>query len=541
MPRPSLRSPAAAVFAASAFMAVAGNVPLWRELDALGLVQGREGWLLSFALAGMVAFVMAALLSLFAWRTTLKPLIVLLLFATALTSHFMLRYHVVIDDTMLVNALQTDAREAAGLLDWELLPALLLLWIVPAWIVWRWPLQFRGWKSQGLRNIVAAVASLALAVGLVLLAFQPFSSTMRNHRELRYLLNPLNTLYAAGMLAAAPLQRDRLPLQPLGQDAKLATSRTGRPALFVLVLGETGRSGNFGINGYARATTPELKSLAVATFRNAWSCGTSTAASVPCMFSHRGREAFASREHDDENLLDVLQHAGLAVLWIDNQAGCKGVCDRVAHVSTARENDAALCRGGECYDEIMLQGLDARIAQLPPERRARGVVLVMHQMGSHGPQYWKRSPAAFKRFQPECRSANLQDCTRAEVVNAYDNTVAYTDHMLASTIRWLQAQGGYDTALLYVADHGESLGEGNLYLHGLPYGIAPDVQKHVPWVTWLSPGFQSRSGVTMECLRTRSGAAVSHDDLFHSVLGLMQVSTSAYRRSRDAYAGCGAA
>jgi len=163
---------------------------------------------------------------------------------------------------------------------------------------------------------------------------------------------------------------------------------------------------------------------------------------------------------------------------------------------------------------------------------------VMHQMGSHGPAYYERSPPAFKRFLPECTSSHLPDCSSEALRNAYDNTIAYTDHVLGSAIAWLQQRKDYDTALLYLADHGESLGENNLYLHGLPYAIAPDVQKHIPWITWLSPGFEQASGIPMACLRARAQTHVTHDNLFHSVLGLMQVRTSAYQRTLDAYAGC---
>jgi len=311
--------------------------------------------------------------------------------------------------------------------------------------------------------------------------------------------------------------------------------------MLVLVLGETGRNGNFGLNGYGRPTTPELAREDVASARHVTSCGTSTAASVPCMFSHLGRSGFDSRNQDFESLMDVLQHAGLAVLWIDNQSGCKGVCDRVPQVNTSSLQHPRLCPSGQCLDEIMLERLDERLKALPAERVARGVVLVLHQMGSHGPAYHLRSPPAFKRFLPECTSNNLQDCSQAELVNAYDNSIAYTDHFLAATIGWLKArQATFDTALLYVADHGESLGENNLYLHGMPFSLAPDVQKQVPWITWLSSGYQQRSSVAMDCLRARRDVPLSHDNYFHSVLGLMQVGTSAYDRHLDTYAPCAA-
>jgi lipid A ethanolaminephosphotransferase len=257
------------------------------------------------------------------------------------------------------------------------------------------------------------------------------------------------------------------------------------------------------------------------------------------MFSHLGREGYNAREGNSENLLDVLRHAGMGVLWIDNQpGGCKGVCDRVPTAGTATAQDPRFCEGGECHDAILLEGLDQRIAALPPQQRRRGVVVVLHQMGSHGPAYAQRTPAAFKRFLPECTSSHLPDCSPQGLRNAYDNTIAYTDHVLGSAIDWLRARDDFAGALLYVADHGESLGENNLYLHGLPYGLAPDVQKHVPWITWLSTAWEDQQHLGMACLRTRADARITHDNLFHSVLGLMQVATKVYRADLDTYAPC---
>jgi lipid A ethanolaminephosphotransferase len=531
--------PVLPVLAASLWMATVGNAPLWRELHGLGLLAAQSGWLLALSLAGVLAAALFALLSLVAWRPLLKPAIAFLLAATAFGAYFMWTFRVVIDNAMATNTLQTDWREARALLTPQLLLVAAIGWLLPAWLVWRAPIAYGPWKPRVLRNAGAAAAALLVAAGLVLLSFQPLASVMRNHKHVRYLLNPLNSLYALGYTAVG--EKRRPPgVVPLGTDARLAAT-AARPPLLVLVLGETGRAGNFGINGYPRDTTPELARTGAASFRNAWSCGTSTAASVPCMFSHLGREAFPSRERDSENLVDVLQHAGLAVLWLDNQpGGCKGVCDRVPTLNVSANKDPHLCANGECLDGILLKGLDRRIAAMPAERRARGVVLVMHQMGSHGPAYSLRSPPAFKRFQPECTSSHLPDCDVAALRNAYDNSIAYTDHVLGSTIEWLRGRADFDTALLYVSDHGESLGENNLYLHGLPYAIAPDVQKHVPWVTWLSPGFEQRAGVTIACLRGRADTPISHDHLFHSVLGLLQVSTQAYRRGLDAYAACAA-
>ena len=536
---PRFSNPVWLVLAGSLWMASAGNLPLWGELTQL-LKPGIAAWAFKGGMLVIIAASLVALLSLLAWRWTLKPVLIALLLAAASGAYFMTTYRVVIDSTMIVNAFQTDVREVRDLLSLKLAGFVLVLGVAPSIVIWRWPVAYGRWPRRLKQNLSFAVAAAVVAGLAVFASFNPLASTMRNHHKVRYLINPLNALYAAGVIAAKPLQRDESTLMPAGRDAQLAAAVPGlRPPLMMLVLGEAGRSGNFGLNGYGRDTTPELARQNVASFKEARSCGTSTAASVPCMFSSLGRVGFEARKNNAEGLLDVIQHAGLAVLWIDNQSGCKGACDRGPNVNTSNLQHPLLCPGGECYDGIMLEGLSERIAALPAERRAKGVVLVLHQMGSHGPAYHLRSPRAYKRFMPECSSNDLQNCTREELVNAYDNSIAYTDHFLASAIDWLKAQqSDWDPALMYVADHGESLGENNLYLHGMPYLIAPDVQKHVPWITWLSPGFEQRSAVTTACLRGDLQVQLSHDNYFHSVLGLLGVRSNVYQRQLDAYAPC---
>ncbi len=530
-----------AIVLASIWIATLCNLALWRQLGRLPEMDSARGVWFGIGFAVMIGAATSALLSTLAWRWTLKPAITLFLLTGAFGTYFMLSYGVVIDTPMMVNVLMTNPREVGDLLSWRMLGYVLVLALLPAVWLWRKPLKRLGLGRQLLSNIIVLIASCVVLVGVAAISFKDLSSAMRNHTQLRYLINPLNSFYALGDVAAKPLERNDTVLLPLGEDARLGASYTSqtKPPLLLLVLGETGRSGNFGLNGYARDTTPELARENVVSQRNAWSCGTSTATSVPCMFSNLGRAKFEDRKADHENLLDVLQHAGLAVLWIDNQAGCKGVCDRVPHVDTSALKVPGLCQDGECLDGVMLDKINERITALPAAARAKGVVLVMHQMGSHGPAYYKRSPAAYKKFLPECTTNNLQDCDRTQLVNAYDNTVLYTDHFLASCIEWLKTQEPqYSPAMIYVADHGESLGENNLYLHGLSYSIAPDVQKNVPWITWLSPSFERRTGITTACLKRHLDAHVSQDNYFHSILGLLDVKTSVYQRSMDFYAEC---
>jgi lipid A ethanolaminephosphotransferase len=546
MPADAGRRPVLVVWLIAFWLAGPGNLPLWQRIWTMD--ESISHRLVSIAGVGLVAaFAIVALLSLMAWPRVFRPVATALLLITAFNTHFMWQYGTVIDPTMLANVVHTDAREVRDLLSPALALTVLMVAGLPLWWLWRRPLDARHWLSQSGRNLVGAILGLALVVVVALLTYQSLASLMRNNKALRYMINPLNTVYAATRLAADQLPHQVRALQPLGEDARLGASydTQARPPLLLLVVGETARAQNWGLSGYARPTTPGLARWqtegALVNYANVQSCGTNTQVSLPCIFSALSREQGGDKTAQQENLLDVLQRAGLAVLWLDNQSVCKGVCDRVPNTTTRELSLPGLCEGGECFDAAMLQGLDERIAALDPARRARGVVLVMHQMGSHGPAYSRRTPTDHKPFMPECTSNTLSDCEPQQLVNAYDNTIAYTDRFLDQSLQWLQKtaqQGQYDTGLLYVSDHGESLGESGLYLHGVPYAFAPKEQTHVPMVSWLSPGLERRNGLKLDCMRGRSGEALSHDNYFHTVLGLMDVATKAYQPALDLLAPC---
>ena len=528
------------------WLSTVGNLPLWREMWALTDAHSLRTWLGLVGFAFIVLSATTVLLSLLVWPRWRKPAGVLLLMVAAANSYFMITYGVVIDPTMMANTVQTDVREVRDLLSGSMLVVLALGVVLPGWWWWRQPIQkLPARRLVGRQLGLAALAALVLLV-VVWASFQDLASTMRNHKSMRYMLNPFNTIYASTRLVVGQAAQVRQPLQPIGQDAVFAPATVAghKPPLIVLVVGETVRAANFGLAGYARDTTPQLRQLQgtgdLAYFSNVSSCGTNTQVSVPCMFSHLGREANAKNDIPYENLLDVLQRAGMQVLWLDNQSGCKGLCDRVPNANTLALKDPVLCPDGECFDEIMLRVLPERLAQLEKSgARANpaGTVVVLHQMGNHGPAYHKRTPADMKVYQPECRSNVLQDCPAQDIVNAYDNAVHYTDHLLAQTVRWLQSQPR-PTAMLYVSDHGESLGEKGLYLHGMPYMMAPKEQTHVPMVIWLSKPLQSQMKWDAHCWKKQASAPISHDQLFHSVLTLAQVKTRLQQPELDVFAGC---
>lgn len=521
------------VLAASLWMTLAGNSALWKKLASLGLMQSLSGLGFVLALGGLLLAALAGILALFAWKPALKPVLTVLLLVTAFASHFMNSFGIVIDPSMVTNAVQTDMREASALLNRGLVANVLFLALIPIWLIWRQPVAHEALGRQLWKNFAAVALSLVAIVALLALSYQSMASTMRNHKDLRYLLNPLAGVYSAARVALKPFELDPSVLHPIGENAKAAAAHPGeKPLTLLLVVGETARSDHFSLNGYARETNPELKKRDVISQQNAWSCGTSTAESLPCMFAHLAREDFNSRKMNYENLLDLLQKAGLNVLWVENQSGCKEVCNRVPRVEVT-----ATCGNVECFDEAMLDAVQKRLQAMDERQRSKGTVIVLHQMGSHGPAYYKRSPQAFKAFLPECTTNALKDCSQESVRNAYDNSIRYTDHFLARSIDWLKTHTD-NSALMYVSDHGESLGEANVYLHGLPYAFAPDTQKKVPWITWLSPEFERESRLSSECLRSRSGEQVTHDSYFHAVLGLAGVAAREYQPELDFYQPC---
>lgn len=543
----SLRQPAwhptALLLILATWLATIGNFPLWTALWKLPETHGLK----AIATLGILVLVILAatllLLSLLVWPRWRKPAGLLLLAVTASSSYFMASYGIVIDPTMVTNVVQTDAGEALDLLSWPLLVTLAIGVVLPGIWWWRQPVRPVGKVRLMAHQLGAALLGLLVAVALLWTSFQDVASLMRNHKQLRYMINPFNSVYAVGRVAVGRTAQAQKPLQPLGTDAQAAATGTDPESapLIVLVVGETARAANFGLGGYARDTTPRLKELQgqgdMVYFSNVSSCGTNTQASVPCMFSHLGKQGFEDSNDRYENLLDVLQRAGLAVLWMENQSGCKGVCERVPNVDTRALDVAGVCQDGQCLDEVMLHQLPQELAKLPAERRAKGTVVVMHQMGSHGPAYYKRSPQALKQFLPECTSHALQECPVEHIQNAYDNSLRYTDHFLADTVQWLQAQKR-PTALIYVSDHGESLGEKGLYLHGMPYRMAPVEQTHVPMLAWASKPLQRDMHWNMACLQARAAQPWSHDHLFHTLLGLARVRTSAQNADLDMLAGC---
>jgi len=530
-------TPLQLALAACIFIILTCNAPLWQLILSQPYESLLQQMLFSLAFFTLMLAVFLLFLSLLSWPRLIKPVLVLLLLCAALVSHFMSSYGILIDKVMIQNLFETDMAETADLINVQLLVHLLLAGLLPALF-----LATRPIRPQRIINLLGQQLACVLACCVLLglnaaLFYKDYSSLFRNHREIRNLAVPSNFIYYTSRFLTGAYDATSRPFEQLGLDAVRKppiNNSNGKPDLTIVVLGETARSMNFALNGYPRNTTPELAQLPVISFQNVEACGTSTAVSVPCMFSLMTQASFDNAaSHYQSNVLDILQRAGISLFWRDNNSGCKGVCSRIPHQSSDELGEQG-CNQEECFDMQLLTGLEQWLHDVDGD-----AVVVLHQQGSHGPAYYKRVPEDARVFTPVCNSNQLQTCNQADIVNAYDNTIVYTDRLLAQVIRFLQNQGNqFNTAMVYISDHGESLGENNLYLHGMPWLLAPDEQKRVPLITWLSEDFQTTHGLDAECLDSRRSEPLNHDYLAHSLLGLMRVQTSVYEPTLDLFAPC---
>ena len=509
------------------------NWPFLNQLQAK--IPGQ--FALQASLLGLLFLLNVLLVLLFSIKFTQKPALLMLFLLGAVSHYFISRFGIVIDRDMLQNAVETDIAEASAMLTPALLGSVSLQLIFPLlmcrWVQTPYPSALR-FAKQWLLLLVLVLSSI---VGLAALNRAEFTTFFRNFKEVKQYALPLSPLAATiSWSKAFAAEQFPTPFLMQGQDATQPFAvRTEKPRLIVLVLGETARARQFSLNGYPRQTNPQLSQLPVVSFANVSSCGTATAHSVPCMFSNMGREHYEEKiAKNSSNVLDILQYAAINVSWLDNNSGCKGVCERVDTQLLFKQQQNPLCKEGQCHDDILLQALEQELAT--PKSGDR--LIVLHQLGSHGPEYFKRSLPAQKQFLPECTDKQLQNCTQSSVVNAYDNSIVATDQLLAKIIRRLARQTDSAPAMLYLSDHGESLGENGVYLHGMPYWMAPATQTQVPMIWWMSEQYAAAQHLSKNCLGQQARQQLSHDHLFHSLLGLFKVRTELYRKELDLMQPC---
>jgi len=471
-------------------------------------------------------------LQLITWSKLARPLQTLLLFFAASGTYAINSFKVVIDTSQIQNLMETDRQEMLDLfLNINVLIYIVLLVILPSFFLWRTPVLAQSLAKQIKQKLAFVGISLTTIIAILAIFYVDYAAMFREHRNLRYLINPVNSVNAFYNYWHNHQPSETKTLVSYGTDARYIPNPQQKPILLVFVLGETARAQSFSLNGYERLTNPLLSKQQVINFSQVSSCGTATAVSLPCIFSGFTRKDYdENTAHHREGLLDIAKRAGYQVTWIENNSGCKGVCDRVEQYPLLEDKKALWCKDGECVDDLLLDTFKAYLAKAETSNRA----IFLHQEGSHGPAYYRRYPAAFEKFTPACNTNAIQGCSTQAVVNTYDNTILYTDYILSSVIDELKKyQDRYQIVFWYVSDHGESTGEHGLYLHGSPYFLAPSQQTHVPMLSWLSADFSQNQRSKSQCLQRQQHQALSHDNVFHTILGLLNIKTTVYQQNLD--------
>ncbi len=521
----------------SVFMISFANAAFWDLVLGIFRPDNLHNTAFVISVFVLLVFFVNILLTLVCHKYLAKPVIIFLLITASLIAYFMDSYGVVIDRTMLRNVIETNSREAFDLVSPRMFVYLLLLGVIPSAFVYRTEILYRPVVREVLGKLVVIAVGIAVIGGATYLFFKDYASLARNNKQVTHLINPVNFIQSSIQIIKREIRAGDRTIRPVGTDAVLdrQSVKSGKRNLVILVIGETDRASNHSLDGYKRNTNPLLSKEDITYFSNYYSCGTATATSLPCMFSHLDQDSFSVTEgRKYENLVDIFRRAGLDVLWRENNAGCKGICDRIETDDLSTEKDPEFCTSEGCYDEILLRGLDVYL-----QKTKRDVVIVLHMNGSHGPSYYKRYPAEFRVFLPECRTNQLQDCAQQDVINTYDNTILYADYFLSKVIDFLRQQSNdFNTAMIYSSDHGESLGENNVYLHGLPYFMAPEEQIRVPFISWFSAGFRRTAGIDTSCLAASSNTRLTHDSLFHSMLGITGIKTKEYDPALDMFRDC---
>lgn len=523
------------------YFAVVLNLPIYKELHHIfaQMESVKLGFICTIPLFFWAALTL--IFSLFSWPYISKPFFIILLICSALVSYAGFNYGTIFDADMITNIMQTDSSEASSYLSLYSLAWFVLLGIIPAFFVASVSFQSESLLKFIVKKLLSIVVAALVIVAIASVYYQDYASVGRNNSYLKKEIVPTQFVYSTFKYFKHTYFTTPVAYKELGLDArqseralKMAQSK---PTLLVLVVGETARSQNYQLNGYPRPTNPFTSQLDVISFQDVRSCGTATAVSLPCMFSNLTHDNY---DHDiannQDNVIDILKRAGIGMVWEDDDGGDKGVAKHIEKQMMNRTRVDQQCDGSTCYDMVLLEDFAKNI-----DKQSGNRLLVMHLIGSHGPTYYKRYPKEMGVFQPDCPRADIENCTNEQIVNSYDNSIRYTDYVLSQTIARLKSlEDKYNTALIYLSDHGESLGEDGLYLHGAPYALAPDYQTTVPLIVWMSPGFKQLKAVNYDCLNREAEKSdrYSHDNLFHSLLGIMDVETQVYQPELDLFAQC---
>lgn len=318
------------IFFTALFLVAFDNFAFYKNVTAIYPVSiSNIAFLCSISV--VLVSVMIFLFSIFCFKYTTKPILITILIISSLTSYFMNNYNIVIDETMIQNVMQTDKSEVFDLLNIKLFIYLIFAGILPSFIIYKIKIKYKPFRRELLSRLIVIPASLIIIIIAALPVSDYYTSFLREHKPLRYYTNPTYFLFATGRYIAQNLKSGENAITPIGEDAKIEATDTDRE-LIILVVGEAVRANRLHMNGYERETTPLIEKEEIINFPQMYSCGTTTSVSIPCMFSNLTRRGYSDdKARSTYNILDVLNTAGVNILWRENNSSSKGVADRVTY------------------------------------------------------------------------------------------------------------------------------------------------------------------------------------------------------------------
>ena len=461
--------------------------------------------IVSLVIAMLVANAFALFLIFFLSRLVGKILLVLFFIINAVAVYFINTYSVIIDESMIGNVLNTNYSESSSFFSIKLVLYVVFLGILPSIFIIK------------AKIITVTVKKFLVSISLTLLflltlAFANASNWLwidKNSKTLGGLAMPWS--YAVNIPLFYIHQFKKNEKEILLPDA---TIKDNQKSVVILVIGESARSENFSLYGYPKNTNPLLSKTPNVSHFNATSDATYTTAGVKSIVEHENTDELY------EILPNYLYRNNVDVIWRTTNWG-----EPPVHIKNYQNREALMpnCKGDDCdYDGILLSGLKEQILASKKNK----ILIVLHTSTSHGPTYSKKYPAQFEIFKPVCNSVELGNCSHTELVNAYDNTIVYTDYLLANVIEDLKQLQEYKSAMIFVSDHGESLGENNLYMHGLPRSIAPKQQYEIPFIVWTSDN---------SARQMKPNKILTQNYVFHSVLNFLNIQSPVYKEQMNIF------
>ena len=434
-----------------------------------------------------------------------KFLLVLFFIINSIAVYFINTYSVILDESMIGNVLNTDYAESSSFFSIKLILYIILFGILPSIYI----IKVKIINVTVKKFLTITSLTLLFILGLVFANSSNVLWIDKNSKTLGGLAMPWCYSVNISLFYVHKSQKNEKEIL-----LPNATIKDNQKSIVVLVIGESARSENFSLYGYKKNTNPLLSKTPNVFHFNATSGATYTSAGVKCILEH-------TRTDDLYEILpNYLFRNNVEVIWRSTNWG-----EPPVHIKNYQNREALMpnCKGEGCnYDEVLLSGLKEQIVASKKNK----ILIVLHTSTSHGPTYSKKYPPQFETFKPVCNSVELGNCSQTELINAYDNTIVYTDYILSNVIEDLKQLKEYKSAMIFVSDHGESLGEKNLYMHGLPLSIAPKEQYEIPFIVWLSDNSSKQ---------LKPNKIVSQNYVFHSVLNFLNIQSPIYNEKMNIF------